>query len=153
MSGDRLRAYIRRETIASMVINTLFSLGFFLLAFGLGGRVPVWGLGHLAFDTLPQSAAIAAMSTLVPGFIAMRKIRLGHLPRLAGGSRLPRNIWLRAALAAAVSALVGGALVAGALLALGAAALPWWPALIAKLAYGAALAGLVTPPTLAAALR
>ncbi|MDE1914836.1 MAG: hypothetical protein KGJ57_00380 [Sphingomonadales bacterium] len=153
MSHNDTQAYIRRETRLSVLINMVFSLVFFLLVFGIGHPVPVWGMGHLAFDTLPQSAAIAAMSTLVPGFIARSKTRRGLLPRLAGSSRLPRNIWLRALVVAALSALLGGALAGGALLALGASTLPWWPVLAAKLAYGAGLAGLVTPITLAAALR
>jgi len=146
-----MQRYILRETIISMVINTAFSLGFFLLVFPIGTPVRVWGLGALAFDALPQSAAIAAMSTLVPGAIAMRQVRQGRIARLEH-SALPRNLWLRALVMALAAMVLGGAVSGGVLLALGLPAIPWTAALIGKLAYGAALAGIVTPPTLRAAL-
>ena len=147
-----MHRYILRETIVSMVINTLFSLAFFLLVFTVGAPVRVWGVGGYAFDALPQSAAIAAMSTLVPGFIAMRQIRAGRLARRNEASILPRNIWLRAVVVAMAAMALGGALSVAGLMLLGLRAIPWEAALIAKLAYGAALAGIVTPPTLRAAL-
>ncbi|WP_068085017.1 hypothetical protein [Novosphingobium rosa] len=152
-----MQAYILRETIISMIINAAFSLAFFLAVFGHGAAVPVWGIGAYAFDALPQSIAIAAMSTLVPGAIALKKRRSGAL-RVAPQARtsqpfLPHNLWLRAAVLALLSAVLGGLFNSVALLVLGLAQLPWWPALIAKLAYGAALAGIVTPIALRAALR
>lgn len=151
-----MQAYIFRETIISMIINAIFSLAFFLAVFGHGAAVPVWGIGAYAFDALPQSIAIAAMSTLVPGALALKKRRSGVLQPITARPSppiLPRNLWLRAGVLALLSAVLGGLLSSVALLVLGLAELPWWPALIAKLAYGAALAGIVTPIALRAALQ
>ena len=147
-----MHPYILRETVISMAINMLFSLAFFLAVFTVGAPVRVWGMGGYALDALPQSAAIAAMSTLVPGFIALRQVRRGRLARLREGNALPRNIWLRALVMALAAMALGGALSAAVLLMLGLHTIAWAAALAAKLAYGAALAGVVTPPTLRAAL-
>lgn len=153
-----MQAYILRETIISMVINSLFSLAFFLLVFGHAVPVPVWGIGAYAFDALPQSIAIAVMSTLVPGTITLKRLRSGSIiapspMALLSSPIFPRNIWLRACVMALLAAVLGGLFNSTILLVLGQEALPWWPALLGKLTYGAALAGLVTPPALRAALR
>lgn len=153
-----MQAYILRETIISMVINSLFSLAFFLLVFGHAAPVPVWGIGAYAFDALPQSIAIAVMSTLVPGAITLKRLRSGSIiapspMALLSSPIFPRNIWLRACVMALLAAVLGGLFNSTILLVLGQESLPWWPALLGKLAYGAALAGLVTPPALRAALR
>jgi uncharacterized protein (UPF0261 family) len=145
-------AYIARETAISVVINTGFSLAFFLLVFGLHTPVAVRGIGAYAFDFLPQSCAIALMSTLVPGAITAARLRKGAIARIGGSSALPRHLLPRT-LVMAIIATVGGGVISALLLAMAPVAIGWWPALIAKLAYGAALAALVTPPALRAALR
>lgn len=144
--------YILRETIISMAINTAFSLGFFLVVFGMAPVIPMRGLGAYAFDFLPQSFAIALMSTVIPGAIAAKRVRSRAIPRWQKPGRLPRPLPLRAVVMAAIGLAVGG-VVCAALLALGPVAIGWWPALVAKLAYGGVLAGVVTPPALRAAMR
>jgi len=144
--------YITRETIVSMVINTALSLGFFLAVFGLGGTVPVWGAGHYVFDFAPQAFMIALMATLVPGALAARARRAGKVAPWIGHSRLPARLWQRALLFGFLSALGAVAASAALLSALGLTALPFAPALAAKLAFAAALAALVTPIGLRAAL-
>lgn len=142
--------YLLRETAISMVINTLFSLAFFLLVFKIAAPVP--GRSY-AVDFLPQSFAIALMSTLVPGAIAARNVRLGRMARWPHSSPLPRRLWQRTVLVAVLAMVLGGGALCGLMLLAGPVAIAWWPALVAKLAYGAALAAVVTPPTLKAALR
>jgi hypothetical protein len=79
--------YIARETAISAVINAGFSLAFFLLVFGTGGAVV--GVGTYAYDFLPQSCAIAVMSTLIPGAIAGGDCARGRWSGLAGPAPCP----------------------------------------------------------------
>ena len=65
-------AYIRRETLVSMVINGVLSLAFFIAVFGRTSPVALWGMGHWVFDFIPQSFMIALMSTLVPGALTAK---------------------------------------------------------------------------------
>jgi hypothetical protein len=145
-----LAAYITKETGISMGVNTLFSLAFFLLLFAGLPHIP---MASYAVDFMPQSFAIALMSTAVPGLIARQRRRKGLVPQLAGHtSRLPRHLLARAGLVAVLAGALAGGAMAGLSLLLLPSTLGWWPALAGKLAYGAALAALVTPPTLRAAL-
>lgn len=145
--------YIRRETGASIAINVVLSLLFFLLVFGRLGPVPVWGTGKLAFDFLPQSFMIVLMSTLVPGALTAARLRKGGVERLPGTSRLPAGLLSRALLLAVLSMVVGAALVALVLRVAGVEQMAWPSALALKLVYGGLLALLVTPIGLKAALR
>jgi len=145
--------YIRRETIISVVINVALSLVFFLLLFGRLDPVPVWGVGKYAFDFVPQSFAIALMSTLVPGMLAIRRRKADLVGRVESTSRLPDALLPRALLVALLAVFVGAGIAALGLLAAGAVNISRNPALALKLLYGGALAAVVTPPTLRAALQ
>jgi len=144
--------YIRRETLVSIVINTVLSLAFFVAVFGRARAVPVWGVGHYVFDFGPQAFMIALMATLVPGALAARALRAGRVVPWVGRSRLPASLVLRALLLAGISAALAVAGAGVALRALGATALPYAPALAAKLVFAVALAAIVTPAGLRAAL-
>ncbi|AIT82242.1 hypothetical protein [Novosphingobium pentaromativorans] len=146
-------AHIRRETAVSGVINLILSLLFFLLTFGTSGPVEVWGPGQWVFDFVPQSFMIALMSTIVPGAITLKKLKRGDLAPLAGSSRLPRNLFARAFVLAAMSALAGTAMIAMLMLFVSISVLPFWFALAAKLLYGLGLALIITPLGLKAALE
>lgn len=150
MSGHA--AYVQRESAISIVINGGLSLVFFLLIFGRLDPVPIAGLGHYAFDFLPQSFMIGLMATLVPGLLTRAKLRKGLLAPAPGRTLLPASLPARVGIVALGSLLAGG-LVGGAWLMLGGASLGWWAALSFKIAYGALLALVVTPPGLRAALR
>ena len=145
-------AYIRRETLISMVINTALSLAFFCLVFGLGRRVPVWGVGGYVFDFGPQAFMIGLMATLVPGALARNALRKGLVAPWTGGSRLPHALLLRALAVAVASTLIAVGVSAGMLTIAGWTILSPPLALLAKLTFGAALALVVTPPGLRAAL-
>lgn len=126
---------VGREALVSGAINSVLSLAFFLLAFDAWQRVPVWGVGGYALDFLPQSFAVALMSTLVPGLLARR--RLAAAP--SAGSVVGRS------LVHALLALAGGGLFGSALLwIVGAATIAWPAALAIKLIYGGGLGAAVT---------
>ncbi|WP_442680885.1 hypothetical protein ACSBM8_06795 [Sphingomonas sp. ASY06-1R] len=145
--------YIRRETRVSMAINAALSLAFYLLFFGLGGPVPIGGLGGFAFDFIPQSFAITLMSVLVPGLLTARKLAAGKLAPQPGKSALPRSLWLRGLLMASLAALVGAAGGGVLMLACGSAWIAWPAGAAIKIVYGLLLARIVTPLGLIAALR
>lgn len=151
-------AYIRRETLISMVINSVLTLLFFLLLFGGMAHVPLWGMGHWAFDFIPQSLMIALMSTLVPGLLTRRAVASGRIIANGPSSRLPANAFARAVLVASAVTVAVVALVVVAHLAATASGqgtpitIPFAAALATKLAYAAVLAAAVTPLGLRAAL-
>lgn len=143
-------AYIRRETLVSIAINTSLRLIFFVAVFGWGRAVPIWGLGHYVADFGPQGFMIGLMATLVPGARAAR--RSGTVAAWPGISRLPRSLIVRAVLTG-LFGVAGGAGIAAVLFAgLGLSTIDFVPALVGKLCFGAGLAALVTPPGLHAAL-
>ena len=144
--------YIRQETVVSIAINTVLSLAFFLLVFGRHGPVTVWGAGNYVFDFAAQGFMIALMATLVPGALAVKALRAGKVAPVPPPPRLPANLVLCAVLLGVIGAAIG-VLGASAILSLVQLThLSWWPALTAKLIFGAALAAVVTPIGLRAAL-
>lgn len=140
MTEPAFAALVRRNALLSAGINAAFSLGFFLLVFGRpAGPLAMGPPDRFAADFLPQSAAVALMSALVPVLVTRREIA-----RLTGQApTAPRLIASRALLFALAGLLPGAVLAALALL-------PPWPplpyaaALTLKLAYGAALGAAVT---------
>ena len=145
-------AYIRKETLVSMVINGVLSAVFFLLVFGVAMSVPAWGVGNWVFDFLPQSFMITLMSTLVPGALTAKRLRSGEIQPGTHASRLPRSLVLRALLLAVLAAAIGTGLVAGVAALTGINELALIPALGLKVLYGIALGAVVTPIGLRAAL-
>ena len=140
MADPALAALIRRNALQSAAINAAISLAFFALVFGFPANPLAMGApDNFARDFLPQAAAVALMSALVPVLVTRRDVA-----RLTG--RAPealRSVVLRAALLALTALIPGGAL---ALLAL---AMPWppqavIPALAIKLSFGAVLGAMVT---------
>lgn len=146
-------AYVRRETLVSILINGVLSLVFFLIVFGTATMVPSRGLHGLAVDFIPQSFMIALMSTLVPGALTLRRVRAGTLPRSSLPSRLPAKLVPRALLVAVLAVLIGAGIAGTVVWFAAPDTLGWLPALLIKLAYGGLLAAITTPPGLRAALR
>ena len=145
-------AYVRKETLVSMVINGVLSAVFFLLVFGLPDSVAVWGVANWVFDFLPQSFMITLMSTLVPGALTAKRLKAGVIQPAAFATRLPRSLPLRAVLLAVLATATGTALVAGLAILTGINELGLIPALGFKVIYGIALGAVVTPIGLRAAL-
>jgi len=145
------RALILRETAISVAINIVLSGVFFLALFGYGSRVPVRGWGNLAADSLPQAFAIGLMGSLVPGLLTRHRVRRGTIAPVARSAALP--VPARALLAAGVAAAVLGGTAMALLLVLAPDTIGFAPALLFKLLFGAAVALIVTPPAIRAALR
>jgi hypothetical protein len=146
-------AYVRRETLVSILINGVLSLVFFLIVFGTATTVPSRGLHGLAVDFIPQSFMIALMSTLVPGALTLRRVRVGTLPRSSLPTRLPARLVPRALLVAVLAVLIGAGIAGAVVWFTAPDTIGWLPALLIKLAYGGLLAAVTTPPGLRAALR
>lgn len=145
-------AYIRRETAVSIAINVALSATFFIAVFGTGRDVPVWSVGGYVFDFAPQGFMIGLMATLVPGLLARKARAAGKVRSLDSKSRLPAAALPRAILCGLLGAASGVAGAAAVLILTGTTQLGWLPALLAKLAFGAALALVVTPAGLHAEL-
>ena len=146
------KAYIKRETAVSIVINSVLSALFFWLVFRGVDPVPAWGMGNWVFDFLPQSFMIAFMSTLLPGALTGKAIRAGKILANGAGNFLPANLFLRALVLALMSALGGTAIIALGATVTGTTELSPMMASGLKVAYGAILAIIVTPPGLRRAL-
>ncbi|UAJ09087.1 hypothetical protein [Polymorphobacter megasporae] len=148
-----LADYLQRETRLSIAINSVLSLLFYIGFFPPFAAVALAWTGGLGFDFIPQSFAITLMSVLVPGFLTRRRLAAGLIAPLPGRSPLPQMLVLRAILMAAIAAGVGA--LVGAIVAAvgGAATLPWLAGAAIKIAYGAALAAIVTPIGVRAALH
>lgn len=151
-AAAQVGSYIRRETAISVVINTVLSVLFYALVFGRQDPVQAWGLGQWVFDFAPQSFMIALMSIAVPGALTAGRLRSGAVMPLDYSTRLPRSLPVRALLVAVASAIAGTAIVAALVRLTGLEAIPAAAALVAKAAYGALLAAIVTPAGLRAAL-
>ncbi len=146
------RGYIRRETMISMAINAALSLAFYLAVFHVTDRVLLWGLGNWVFDFVPQGFMIGLMSTLVPGALTAGRLRRGEVLYLDSTTGLPRRLGIRALLLALTSAVGGTIVMAAAMQAVDIQQLGAISAGVLKVIYGAALAAIVTPIGLGAAL-
>lgn len=134
------------------MINTVLSALFFLAVFGTSGAVPVWGGGGYIADFGPQGFMIGLMATLVPGALARKARRSGAVDPIEGSTRLPGGLFLRGVVCGLAGAAAGIALSALILALSGLAELAWTPALLAKLAFGATFAAVITPAGLRAEL-
>ncbi|HWU02299.1 MAG TPA: hypothetical protein VN222_06125 [Novosphingobium sp.] len=144
--------YIRRETLVSIAINTTLTALFFAVVFGFVRPVPVWGAGHYVLDFGPQAFMIALMATLVPGTLARKARRSGKVARWPVAPALPQGLWARALLLAVGASCLAMAGVGALMWLAGLSQLPVMPAFMAKLAFAVALAALITPAGLKAAL-
>jgi hypothetical protein len=145
--------YIFTETAISIVINAAISAGFAFVVFGGRAEIGLWGPGGLAIDFAPQSFMIALMSVLVPTALTRRRIRTGTLkPGNGLPSRLPRNLVGRALLVALAATTVLGGIAVAISAAAWAGPLGFATVLPLKIIYGAAVAFIVTPTALKAAL-
>jgi hypothetical protein len=129
-----LPAVIVRETVISMVINSMISVGVFLLLFGIDRPVSPTALG---WDFLPQSFMIALMGTMVPAVLLRKRL----------GTSLGRILLCSLTIAIAATVIFGG-LAAALMHRLFAGSIAADQALLLKLGYGAALAAIVTPTAL-----
>jgi len=144
------RRYILIETLISVVINTVISIGFVWFAFGGQQHITV---AALIPDAIPQSFMIALMSTVVPALLTRRRVREGAIAALSRTyPKLLRSLPVRALAAAVVATMVGLATHSAVLTILAPDGLSFGTTLALKAIYGAILATVVTPPMLLIAL-
>jgi hypothetical protein len=151
------RRYIFRETAVSVAVNSLLSIVFALLATHGKAAVPLWGVRGMAVDFVPQTFMVSLATTIAVTIIARKRIRAGTvspLPVDKGGPfvRMPRHPLGRALSIASIAAVVLSPLGAGVLDILEVTSLPTRSFVMMKALYGAALALLVSPPIVRAAL-
>jgi hypothetical protein len=144
------RRYIAVETLISVIINTVISIGFVWFAFGGQSQVAV---AALIPDAIPQSFMIALMSTIVPTLLTRRRRQAGTIAAMSRTRpKLFGSLPVRALAAAFVAALAGLAIHFVVLVTLAPGGLTFDATLAFKAAYGAMLAAIVTPAMLLVAL-
>ena len=140
MPEHALIALIRRNALQSAIINAGFSLAFFALVFGFPAQALTMAApDRFALDFLPQAAAVALMSALVPVLVTRQ-----DLARLTGRPPAPIRTIVQQAVFFALVALIPGGVLAGLALALPWPPLALAPALVIKLGFGALLGAVVT---------
>lgn len=147
------RAYIRKETAISAVINIAIGAAFFILLFRGQANVPLWGTSGLILDCVPQGFMVGLMSVLPPCLITRHRLRNGLVAPISGSMpRLPRSLLLRALMMAVLTLAALTALAALLASAFDVKSLPFTLALVLKALVGGVVALLVTPPALRAEL-
>lgn len=137
--------YVRTETKFSAIGSIVVTVLFYTLAFGVLQPVPVRGLGHYAFDFLPQSFMTALICTWLPGIVTRKRVRSGAVA-LAASAGEPGKSVLTGGLTFAFAALiVGGVGVAGTLYLSGVETIDWTVGLVGKIVFAGIVAIIVTP--------
>lgn len=144
--------FIATQTIAGAVLGVVVGGAFAWGVFGGAAAVPLWGPRGLALDLAPTSFMITLMTCLALTLLTRRQVRAGHLRHAPARTRLPRALVLRAPLVAIVATLATVAPTVAVLAMLWTADWSFTATLLFKMAYSAAVAVLVTPPIIRAAL-
>jgi len=157
MTSPKQAKYIRIETIISVVFNTVISVIFALVASQGVARVPMWGVTGMAVDFVPTVVMITLVTTIIETLLAGKRVRAGTieaLPPEAGGwlAWAPQNAILRGLVYALLAALVVIPVTVGLLALLGVDGMDTKLFIPFKAIYGAALAALITPHIVRAAL-
>ena len=138
-------AYVRKETAISMAINAVISAAFTWAVFGGQHNAPMWALGGVVADLLPQTFLVSLMSELVPTLLTRKRRRVGAIAYEGQPSRIPGNALVRAFGIALVATIV---LVGIAAASIAASGIDWISVAVLfpmKIAYGAVVAAIVTP--------
>jgi hypothetical protein len=151
--GTSYCQYIAVETAISIIINVIISALFMVAIFGRTPLIDLWGPHGLAFDFIPQTFMITAMSVLVPTLLTRKRIRRGVLARRASNPpRLVRHLGIRVVLLAALLTLILGGIGVAILSASWQGPVRYWHAFPLKLLYGGLVALIATPIGLSIAL-
>jgi hypothetical protein len=129
-----IAARLRREQITSGAINLVLSAAFFFGVFGFANRrLHFAAPDNFALDFLPQAAAIALMSSLVPLLVVSASLRKEGA-RTGGAPFIVRTI-----LAVVLAGLASAAALAAICLFGPWREIGWTFALVVKLVYGTGL--------------
>jgi hypothetical protein len=109
------------------------------------------GNGGLARDGLFQAFAVGLMGGLVPGLLTSLRVRRGSLP--PDHAKRRQNILIRAIVSAILAALIFGGSALGILTLWAPSSIGFAQALAFKIAFGAAVALVITPDAVRNALR
>ncbi|NQD55674.1 hypothetical protein HP546_09980 [Pseudomonas sp. CM25] len=152
------KKYIRNEVLAGCVINALLAFAFTFMLFRNHPRVRLWGGDGIALDLLVTLFMLTLLANVAVMLITRKRVRAGRIPRLESsalkvmGFRLPRNLFLRALLAAVLMTAIIGPLSIGAFVALEISSMPFWPFVAFKMVYGSVVGALSAPVLLRAVL-
>ncbi len=156
LSADH-RKYIAGETAVSVIVNSVLSLLFALFASSGVERMPLLGPRGMAIDFVPQCFMITFATTVAVTLLTRKRLRAGKVAVLlrSGAGVLPdapANAMVRGVLFGLVVAVVVAPLSAIALYGLGLQSLPVASFIAMKVAFGALLALIISPPIIRAAL-
>lgn len=151
------RQYLLRETMVNIVIGTVLSIIFAYMVVHDKAALPLWGMGGIAFDFVPQTFMLTLATTLAITLITRKRVRLGSVPPMPVAeagllARLPHQALLRAVLVAVAITLILSPLASGVLHLLEITELSPQPFMVMKAVYGAALSLFIAPPIARAAL-
>lgn len=139
--------YVRTETKFSMMGSVCVTILFYTLAFGVLEPVPIKGFGRYAFDFLPQSFMTALICTWLPGAITRKRAKAGAVTPFSPAIQAQSSLILTG-LGFALASLILGIALAGTLYLSNVQTIDWTLGLIAKAAFAAIIAAMVTPATL-----
>lgn len=138
--------YVVHETLISVAINTVLSIGFVFLVFRGQSRIAASGAHGIIVDMVPQTFMVTLMSCLIPGLLTRSRHVKGSLPWNLNINPAPlRHVFVRAITVALVVTCVVVAMCWGAFPHLLASGVGFLPLLVAKASFGAALSAVVTP--------
>lgn len=143
-----VRTFTRNQTIISMIISMALSAAFYILVFGGTDPVTIMAPDNFALDFLPQSVLASFMAALMPALQARSAMTKGKLP----GSPPAAGVVFRRAVIFALLALGLAGIAIGLLAISDIASLSRNAAFAVKVAYGALLGLVFTPPALRAVL-
>ena len=149
-----MRRYIAVETAISLGLNIAFSALFFFIVFGRSDHIDLWGTHGFALDYFPQTFMIALMSVIVPTILTRKRVKGGRVMRRESSmsARLPKNVILRAIMLACLACVTLAAVAVWITASFWSVEPAHSNLLLLKLAYGAAVAAILTPIALVAAL-
>ncbi|MFZ6677890.1 hypothetical protein [Undibacterium sp. Tian12W] len=145
-------SYIARETAINTVFSVVLSIAFALLFFQSDTHIDL-GSRKVVLDIVPQSFAVAFMSSLIPSLLTRQRRSSGKLQTLEGKHSLPRNVFLRSAVVGVIVTTICAAAYAILGPVQGAIVLILSQFVILKAVFGGILSLVVTPIALITALR
>jgi hypothetical protein len=140
------RQYVVTETLISVVINTVLSVGFVVALFHGAARILPTGGHGMIVDMAPQTFMVTLMSCLVPGLLTRSRHAGGKLGwHQQTTQAIVAHIWLRALGTALLLACIVVAVSWAVFPHVFADGVSFGALLIGKAIFGMVLAALVTP--------
>ncbi|MFZ6730946.1 hypothetical protein ACO0LG_03395 [Undibacterium sp. Ji42W] len=145
-------SYIARETAINTVFSVVLGIAFAFLFFQSDTHIDL-GSRKVVLDIMPQSFAVAFMSSLIPSLLTHQRRSNGKLQALESKHSLPRNVFLRSTVTGVIVTTICTAAYAVLGPAQGAIVLILGQFVMLKAVFGGILSLVVTPIALISALR